>query len=153
MEQCLQYDSDGNIYPLPFGPTKDVNGTSPYADMPFCINPIEIIFLSLIGVSVCLNLWNIWHLCFEYSNIGKVRSRAKSFRYGDHRRSTLAVIFEPPSKFSNLVLSMNPNLGNTEMRTSKMAQLNNRISRVTWRTGSKDDQPDVRTGSLRSESV
>ena len=88
-----------------------------------------------------------------YSNIGKVRSRAKSFRYGDHRRSTLAVIFEPPSKFSNLVLPMTYNSGNTEMRTSKMAQLNNRISRVTWRTGSEGDQPDVRTGSLRSESV
>ena len=150
MEQCLQYDSDGNIYPLPFGPTKDVNGTSPYADMPFCINPIEIIFLSLIGVSVCLNLWNIWHLCFEFSNIGKARSRAKSFRYGDHRRSTLAVIFEPPSKFSNFV---HPTifyiLGNTEMRTSKMAQQNNRISRVTWRTGSEGDN----TGSLRSGSV
>ena len=35
------------------------------------------------------------------------------------------------------------------MRTSKMAQQNNRISRVTWRTGSEGDN----TGSLRSGSV
>ena len=46
MDQCLRYDENGNIYPLPFGPTK----TSLYSNAPFCVNPIEMIFLILIGI-------------------------------------------------------------------------------------------------------
>ena len=46
MDQCLRYDDNGNIYPLPFGPTK----TSLYANTPFCVNPVEIVFVILIGM-------------------------------------------------------------------------------------------------------
>ena len=45
MDQCLRYDEQGNIHPLPFGPTQ----TSLYANTPFCVNPIEIVFVVLIG--------------------------------------------------------------------------------------------------------
>ena len=105
MDQCLRYDDSGNIYPLPFGPTK----TSLYANTPFCVNPVEIVFVILIGkhsfmqgliylgLSIMINLASILHVLFEISRKTSKRSSDISeigFREFNHRRSTLAVIFD-----------------------------------------------------------